>query len=100
MHCAVIRALRHEQAQESYRKALEIDPTDSQTHLNLAYSHTHYGRLDSALLSVARGLQYDIGRYQAALLQKQQQLLDEKSRRRTENLDRLSQRAERFTRAD
>jgi len=90
----------HEQAQENYQKALGIDATDAQTHLNLAYSHEHYGRLDSALLSIARGLQYDIGRYQAALLQKQQQLLDEKGRRRAERLDRLSQRSERFTRAD
>lgn len=65
-----------EDSHRSYLRAREIDPHDPQAHLNLAYTFAQLGDYGAALESAARGLVHDVeGRFEAALLDKQQDVL-------------------------
>jgi tetratricopeptide (TPR) repeat protein len=88
---------RVEDAHQAYQRAREIDASDPQTWLNLAYTLARLGDHEAALEATARGLFHDAdGRFETALLDKQREILgrlrterterDERNRRRDEAL--------------
>jgi tetratricopeptide (TPR) repeat protein len=67
---------RFTEAHEAYLQAQRIDPRDSLTNLNLAYTHLIAGAHGPALAAIARGLEHDArGIYRDRLLDKQRQVL-------------------------
>lgn len=86
-----------EAAHEAYLHAQAIHPADAQTQLDLAFTYTVFGDLEAALVALARGLAYDLdGRFEAALLSKQREVLGRISGRRAEESDRLERRRQLF----
>jgi len=85
---------RFEDAHEAYLQAQRIDPGDARTHLNLAYTHHHFGDYPRALEAIATGLASDRhALYRVRLLEKQQQVLSAASARLLGEQERLSRRS-------
>lgn len=85
------------EAHEAHLRAAQIHPGDPRAHLNLSLTLTHQGRLEDALVAVARGLAADgQGHYRARLLDRQQQLLMLVQHRALGEQERLVQRNDRL----
>jgi tetratricopeptide (TPR) repeat protein len=81
-------------AHEAYLEAQRIDRSDVRTNLNLAFTLSHRGDYDDALQAIARALARDgAGHYQSRLLEQQQRILGEVTRRWTERQESLARRA-------
>jgi tetratricopeptide (TPR) repeat protein len=88
---------RYEHAHEAYLQASRIEPCDSRTNLNLAYTLAQFGKLPEALDAISRGLAGDVREsYRARLLDKQQQILGLISNRGQTEQERLARRAQRY----
>jgi tetratricopeptide (TPR) repeat protein len=84
-----------DEAHRCYLRGREIDPTDPQSHLNLAYTFARAGDYGEALESIGRALLRDSeGRFETVLLEKQREVLGLIAARRTADADRLRRREE------
>lgn len=86
-------------AHEAYVQAHCINPRDTRTNLNLAFTHFEFGAFDTALGSLAVALASDVrGIYRPRILEKQQQILGAISGRWIGEQERQAKRAERMLR--
>lgn len=88
---------RVDEAHEAHERAARIHPRDPRAHLNLSVCLSHLGRVEEALVAVARGLACDAqGLYRARLLDRQGQLLAVIANRSLGEQERMARRDERL----
>ncbi len=79
-------------AHEAYLQAQRLNPNDTRTNLNLAFTYSESGEYSKALQAIAIALESDLqGRYRSRLLEKQQQTLNAISARSLGEAERLAQ---------
>lgn len=85
---------RFRDAHVAYLQAHHIDPSDSRTNYNLAFTHTEFREYEAALSAIGRGLAHDRdGLHREHLLEKQRQILSALSARTLSDHERLMRRS-------
>jgi tetratricopeptide (TPR) repeat protein len=91
---------RFEEAEQAFRRALEVNADDVRARLNLAFVYLQTKQYAAALERIAQGLMLDRGTYREELLQKQSEVLIQLAQRNEQERSRMANRISNWLAAD